>query len=199
MSKRSEEARWRTDLVHVVGITKHSGRRGAELLAQQSADACQRNPLRGVGAFLQRTESRTASLFSQPHHQGRPRCGRPDSLLKTSRRTPEGWPRLWFVGRSHRIRHGLKREHRLLPRGIQLPLAEVAFHDPAIMDGLTTPRTTPLGRPHRSADEAKKDVSEKALGASRREVERVKGIEPSSVAWEATALPLSYTRIGRGW
>ena len=27
-------------------------------------------------------------------------------------------------------------------------------------------------------------------------VERVKGIEPSSVAWEATALPLSYTRTG---
>ena len=27
-------------------------------------------------------------------------------------------------------------------------------------------------------------------------VERVKGIEPSSVAWEATALPLSYTRDG---
>jgi hypothetical protein len=26
-------------------------------------------------------------------------------------------------------------------------------------------------------------------------VERVKGIEPSSVAWEATALPLSYTRV----
>ena len=30
-------------------------------------------------------------------------------------------------------------------------------------------------------------------------MERVKGIEPSSVAWEATALPLSYTRVGRGW
>ena len=28
-------------------------------------------------------------------------------------------------------------------------------------------------------------------------MERVKGIEPSSVAWEATALPLSYTRVGR--
>ena len=28
-------------------------------------------------------------------------------------------------------------------------------------------------------------------------IERVKGIEPSSVAWEATALPLSYTRVGR--
>ena len=28
-------------------------------------------------------------------------------------------------------------------------------------------------------------------------VERVKGIEPSSVAWEATALPLSYTRKKR--
>ena len=26
---------------------------------------------------------------------------------------------------------------------------------------------------------------------------RVKGIEPSSVAWEATALPLSYTRAGK--
>ncbi len=27
------------------------------------------------------------------------------------------------------------------------------------------------------------------------DLERVKGIEPSSVAWEATALPLSYTRV----
>lgn len=26
-------------------------------------------------------------------------------------------------------------------------------------------------------------------------MERVKGIEPSSVAWEATALPLSYARV----
>jgi hypothetical protein len=31
-----------------------------------------------------------------------------------------------------------------------------------------------------------------------RKLERVKGIEPSSVAWEATALPLSYTRVGMG-
>ena len=30
-----------------------------------------------------------------------------------------------------------------------------------------------------------------------REVERVKGIEPSSSAWEAAALPLSYTRKTR--
>ena len=30
-------------------------------------------------------------------------------------------------------------------------------------------------------------------------VERVKGIEPSSVAWEATALPLSYTRLDGPW
>ena len=29
-------------------------------------------------------------------------------------------------------------------------------------------------------------------------MERVKGIEPSSVAWEATALPLSYTRRVQG-
>ena len=28
--------------------------------------------------------------------------------------------------------------------------------------------------------------------------ERVKGIEPSSVAWKATALPLSYTRLRLG-
>ena len=27
-------------------------------------------------------------------------------------------------------------------------------------------------------------------------LERVKGIEPSSIAWKAIALPLSYTRIG---
>src|SRR5579885_3379808 len=29
-------------------------------------------------------------------------------------------------------------------------------------------------------------------------LERVKGIEPSSVAWEATALPLSYSRADLG-
>jgi hypothetical protein len=29
-------------------------------------------------------------------------------------------------------------------------------------------------------------------------MERVKGIEPSSSAWEAAALPLSYTREGSG-
>jgi hypothetical protein len=28
-----------------------------------------------------------------------------------------------------------------------------------------------------------------------RKMERVKGIEPSSLAWEAKALPLSYTRM----
>jgi hypothetical protein len=28
-------------------------------------------------------------------------------------------------------------------------------------------------------------------------LERVKGIEPSSSAWKAVALPLSYTRAGR--
>jgi hypothetical protein len=27
-------------------------------------------------------------------------------------------------------------------------------------------------------------------------LERVKGIEPSSSAWKAVALPLSYTRVG---
>ncbi len=30
-------------------------------------------------------------------------------------------------------------------------------------------------------------------------MERVKGIEPSSEAWEAPALPLSYTRISVGY
>jgi hypothetical protein len=30
-----------------------------------------------------------------------------------------------------------------------------------------------------------------------KKLERVKGIEPSSSAWKAVALPLSYTRIGR--
>ena len=31
-----------------------------------------------------------------------------------------------------------------------------------------------------------------------REMERVKGIEPSYAAWEAAVLPLNYTRIGLG-
>ena len=34
------------------------------------------------------------------------------------------------------------------------------------------------------------------FGVFRRVMERVKGIEPSSSAWEAAALPLSYTRVG---
>src|SRR3954464_7393284 len=34
-------------------------------------------------------------------------------------------------------------------------------------------------------------------GARQKAVERVKGIEPSSSAWKAVALPLSYTRAGR--
>ena len=32
-------------------------------------------------------------------------------------------------------------------------------------------------------------------GSARQELERVKGIEPSSSAWKAVALPLSYTRL----
>ena len=32
------------------------------------------------------------------------------------------------------------------------------------------------------------------VNGQKSKLERVKGIEPSSVAWEATALPLSYTR-----
>ena len=37
-----------------------------------------------------------------------------------------------------------------------------------------------------------------AIGASNplKSLERVKGIEPSSSAWKAVALPLSYTRSG---
>ena len=38
---------------------------------------------------------------------------------------------------------------------------------------------------------------QKLMGARRSEVERVKGIEPSSLGWEPRALPLSYTRSGQ--
>ena len=38
---------------------------------------------------------------------------------------------------------------------------------------------------------------QKLMGARRNEVERVKGIEPSSLGWEPRALPLSYTRSGQ--
>jgi hypothetical protein len=34
-----------------------------------------------------------------------------------------------------------------------------------------------------------------AAGPREREVERVMGIEPTLVAWEATVLPLNYTRL----
>jgi hypothetical protein len=35
----------------------------------------------------------------------------------------------------------------------------------------------------------------RVCGLDRRSMERVKGIEPSSSAWKAVALPLSYTRV----
>jgi hypothetical protein len=44
---------------------------------------------------------------------------------------------------------------------------------------------------------ADNDRSPKNLGEIK--LERVKGIEPSYSAWEAAALPLSYTRAVSGW
>jgi hypothetical protein len=39
------------------------------------------------------------------------------------------------------------------------------------------------------------DAGSKEIDLPELSSERVKGIEPSSVAWKATALPLSYTRV----
>jgi hypothetical protein len=44
------------------------------------------------------------------------------------------------------------------------------------------------------AFEREKNLGRAEARPSEQENQRVKGIEPSSVAWKATALPLSYTR-----
>jgi hypothetical protein len=56
-----------------------------------------------------------------------------------------------------------------------------------------TPRLRGRGKIHSVNEIAEKcDPTAKCL----KTLERVKGIEPSSSAWKAVALPLSYTRIG---
>lgn len=52
-----------------------------------------------------------------------------------------------------------------------------------------------IARNHQSA-EVSNPV--RHLETWRKQLERAKGIEPSSVAWEATALPLSYARLAWG-
>src|ERR1700692_3962947 len=56
-----------------------------------------------------------------------------------------------------------------------------------------TPGVTPRTFSGRSAGQQERCKS--LIG----KVERVKGIEPSSSAWKAVALPLSYTRAGGQW
>ena len=69
-------------------------------------------------------------------------------------------------------------------RGLSTSL--IRFHLPPQAAGVVAPRKTLLSA-------AKwKGVTPKA---ARDLGQRVKGIEPSSVAWKATALPLSYTRV----
>ena len=62
----------------------------------------------------------------------------------------------------------------------------IRFHFPPQAAGAVAPKKTFL-----SAAKGK-GVTPKA---ARNLGQRVKGIEPSSVAWKATALPLSYTRM----
>src|SRR6185312_9954472 len=46
-----------------------------------------------------------------------------------------------------------------------------------------------------SAEAARPRMRLRSIASGVERLERAKGIEPSSVAWEATALPLSYARI----
>jgi hypothetical protein len=47
----------------------------------------------------------------------------------------------------------------------------------------------------RSRNQPAANLTRPQLRFLEKKVERVKGIEPSSLAWEAKALPLSYTRL----
>jgi hypothetical protein len=67
---------------------------------------------------------------------------------------------------------------------------------PHAQDGVSTMAASPIGRFWSSAFR----LSTKAvlISLTRRQVERVKGIEPSYAAWEAAVLPLNYTRNRMG-
>ena len=54
--------------------------------------------------------------------------------------------------------------------------------------------TQEVGRVVEAIRNPSKSASSGSFEGRAKSLERVKGIEPSSVAWEATALPLSYTR-----
>src|SRR5690606_37688181 len=65
----------------------------------------------------------------------------------------------------------------------------------------TLPRRTPRPTIKAFGGSARRDPPAPPAGppspAARQDLERVKGIEPSSSAWKAAALPLSYTRAAR--
>jgi hypothetical protein len=63
---------------------------------------------------------------------------------------------------------------------------------PAVMPGFVSKLSASLIHPHRSL--------RKLLEIKKKELERVKGIEPSPQAWEARILPLNHTRsINEPW
>ena len=68
-----------------------------------------------------------------------------------------------------------------MPEGSSSPAVRVCGWN-QVRDGANTGQCFPVGR----------DAGSRA--AARNSVKRVKGIEPSSLAWKAIALPLSYTR-----
>lgn len=67
----------------------------------------------------------------------------------------------------------------------------------AIVSDNGQPDRSPVHSPPRSSPQASAGAACLAGGVFR-DMERVKGIEPSSLAWEANALPLSYTRNSAG-
>src|SRR5438309_9079926 len=62
----------------------------------------------------------------------------------------------------------------------------IRFHLPSQAAGVVAPKKT---LPSAANGRGPPQKAARNLG------QRVKGIEPSSVAWKATALPLSYTRV----
>ena len=141
-------------------------------------------PLRNMGRTTQRNRKISRQRNWRDHvcsHLNRPEVGSTASTVFQIRR------RQIFIWPSAEFRWALASMARRVPRLIPLPMRKTCH---------PFPNHRPGWRERRSLRSSARDgfVRDGAGRSARGGSQRVKGIEPSSVAWKATALPLSYTR-----
>ena len=125
-----------------------------------------------------------------PHDQPRDRLEDQRSDAEAKQRQPEHGG---LQGPAGRRRAGCGRTRTRRSRPKIRKIAETAYRARRTTDG--SPRSGQFTSPPCPVTSFRGDGALSPRRRPRRQLERVKGIEPSSSAWKAVALPLSYTRM----